>query len=1286
MAVEKKTFTGGLTTDLDAAYLRPNQYLNALNIRVSSTEDGSQGVVSNIKGNTKVTFTMPSGTNTCIGSHPDEENARIFYFIHNSNDDHLILCYFHKEDTIRKVIDNNDFVSGENGLEFSTSNLITGVGMNDDLLFFTDGSSEPKRVNVERGLKKYNSSYTQLKSYEILPSYGDLTDGLISVMRPAPVYPLDTDLIEDTSRSTNLIRQNAFTFAYRFVYVDGEISGLSPYSEIVHHLNPDDSTEYDYNTIELSIPNNQNIGDDVAEIEFLVRFNNETGFAVFYTEKEYNAIQAHSAAQYITSFANDSVKIDIPADEVTRYFSAVPVKAKALECARGRVFMANTTEGYDNLAEDQVRAAFKITPEVKLSTGTNPSGNYRMFRLYYVDNLGASQIRYYRFVRTEGTTADGFYEFSGHGNPHLATDSEVTDWLSGSLNATRYPSSQSLTGLSVVANDSDILPYVVSKAPSNSSNSAAIEVFTSAETSLTITGATSNVITLSEGKRIWKTDSSYAFALSFADKYGRVGRIIEINGVKNPISIPRRDSTFTKAVDRILWDIDEDNLKAVTNKQASIIPEWATTFQFLRTNSINKSFFITFAVQPENIMYVDDLGTSASENGTYDEDRDKYIRIDFDNALLDGIGYNFSEGDVLYMAGLNNADRYLSVVALEDGYVYTEAKDIGTIKTGSTYEIECEIFTPTLTQSTQPYYEFGETYKINNPGASNRTFSQVSGNFDNGDSVLKERTYDSTTFYLESTNADTGKYKDWIQSTGRVFAVSRFGQVVKPNSISFSENRIEGTLFNGLSTFNSLDEETLPQEMGSIQKLLFTSKTESVGNVMLAIGASETSSVYVGESQLSTAGGSAMVAVQSGVIGSAQVLRGSYGTIHPESVVQNNNRVYFFDAINGTVVTYDVGGLRPIGDAGIRSFFRKRGNAILVGEKKGCFGGFDATENEYILSLPSSDSDQEYHDDYVDELSNEDVLDGNTSAYNNLSITLTGVIKKGRKYRVEIGDQVGLGQADDTSDFDSITIKYSDNTSVGITSSVDKGGFKEFVATQDSSSLKIVIADSQGVPQESDDEMYIIVSEFRPLYYQIENGDAITLAFSESVQAWTTRYSYTPEFYGSVSTAFVSFKSGELWLHNTNSTRNSFYGTSYKSQIATTTRDFPSAIKSFSFIAIEGNIPPSFIHMRTTGKYMDRTSSGQIPANPTYSDFIQSSDLSDSEFVQKEGHYYAPILRDRLEPAPSSYNATTYSTNSLTGQKLVNQFLLFMLEFDTTSKIEVRFADIGFIAQRGHNI
>ena len=89
--IERKSFTGGLSTDRDGAYLQPNQYLNALNIRVSSNEEGSEGALSNIKGNSKVTFTMPSGTNTCIGSYEDSEHSRVFYFIHNSSDDHMIL-------------------------------------------------------------------------------------------------------------------------------------------------------------------------------------------------------------------------------------------------------------------------------------------------------------------------------------------------------------------------------------------------------------------------------------------------------------------------------------------------------------------------------------------------------------------------------------------------------------------------------------------------------------------------------------------------------------------------------------------------------------------------------------------------------------------------------------------------------------------------------------------------------------------------------------------------------------------------------------------------------------------------------------------------------------------------------------------------------------------------------------------------------------------------------------------------------------------------------------------
>lgn len=99
---------------------------------------------------------------------------------------------------------------------------------------------------------------------------------------------------------------------------------------------------------------------------------------------------------------------------------------------------------------------------------------------------------------------------------------------------------------------------------------------------------------------------------------------------------------------------------------------------------------------------------------------------------------------------------------------------------------------------------------------------------------------------------------------------------------------------------------------------------------------------------------------------------------------------------------------------------------------------------------------------------------------------------------------------------------------------------------------------------------------------------------------------------------------------------------------------------------------------------MDRNSSGEYPTSRTYSDFTQSSDLSDADFRQYEGVYYAPIYRNRLEPAPSSYVATTYDTNGMTGEKLLNPFLLFMLEFDETNKVKVRFADIAYSMQKGH--
>ena len=1294
--IERKTFTGGLSSDTDAAYIAGNQYLNALNVRVSADEERAMGAVTNVKGNSKVTFTMPSGTNTCIGHVVDHANSRVFYFVHNTNDDHMILCYFHKEDTIRKVIEQDDFaasVGGANqeGLNFSSSNLITGVGLNDDLLFFTDNNTEPKRINVEKGLKKHDSSYTQLNTYETYTAYAqngsDVRDTLITVARAAPIHPLTTNRFQDTAVTYNLIANDSYTFAYRFVYADGEVSSLSPYSIPVYHANPDTTTpETNFNTIQLTVPTVQKISPEVVEVEFLVKYNNENAFSIYYIEKDYNAIFNHDDNEDALTnvFRNDTARMAVADSEVARFSSAVPVRAKALETARGRVFMGNTKEGLDNLNESGLIANSSIVPEIQESSGAI-TGSYALWKISYEDTSGLSPTfttDYYRFVKVTGSTADGYYTFASNGNPLSSSDAEVSDWTTGgTLNTSRWPTSQNLSAQTKVAGIgvTDMRDYLNSLLPNGSEQGAVTEVFSNADKSLTVSGLSGNAITLDEGLRLWKSESSYRFGIMFADQFGRLGRVIELTDAEG-IATPEHGLDLSTVVQNI-------NFSLPTTNPNLYIPDWAHSYSFVRTKSLNKTFFLQFAPEDDGVKYIDNIdGTQISHQ--YNQAIHQYVRVSLGSMNQEGFGYQLSKGDLitLFNTGTPRASHTLRIVAQSGIYLYCTVKNMGDLIAEAAqwnYENFAEIYTPKLDNSNEPFFEFGYTYRITNPGKSTRAFSTTTGSFA-GDIVVKDLQYGTgSDIHHEVVNANFKNANTWIQVTGRAFGLTRFQQVHKPTAISFSERRVQGSLLNGLSTFNSLDENTLPGELGSIQKLIFTSKTEADGNTMLAIGTNETASVYIGEAQITSSGGSSFLAIQSGVIGSAQVLRGSYGTLHPESVVEMNNRVYFYDALNGTVLQYDRNGLLPIGDRGIKSFFRQRSNLIVQQGVTGCFGGFDTRNNEYLLHLPEVDSVYDFMEDYIDEISDNDLLSGyQDQSYNGVTITvtLTQKVKKNRKYRLELHTVSSV-----IENFDSITAKYSDGTSIGNFSGVDNNGYIEFTATKDSATLQFTLDDStaNATPGGSD-TLHVRTNEFRSLYYDLGNGDAVTISYDASINAWSSRYSYHPEQMALVGTELISFKSGELWMHDVNSTRNNFYGVQYKSQIAGIVQQSPQLVKSYNSITIRGNYPPSFAHFRTEAKYMDRNSSGDYPTTRTYSDYNQSSDLSDSEFRQYEGIYYAPIHRNRLEPAPSSYVSATYDTNGMTGEKLVNPFLLFMLEFDETSKVKVRFADIAFSAQKGH--
>ena len=157
MAQLKQTFTRGrMVRDVDDRLMPPGEYRDASNIQVtntSGTSDGDIGAIETVLGNNKQNFHSANGATvwadnfgltspTCIGAVKDNQNNKIYWFITSTTAD-CIMEYDEATSIISPVI-----VDFDNVLNFNTSNLINGVNILEDMLFFTDNLNEPRALNI----------------------------------------------------------------------------------------------------------------------------------------------------------------------------------------------------------------------------------------------------------------------------------------------------------------------------------------------------------------------------------------------------------------------------------------------------------------------------------------------------------------------------------------------------------------------------------------------------------------------------------------------------------------------------------------------------------------------------------------------------------------------------------------------------------------------------------------------------------------------------------------------------------------------------------------------------------------------------------------------------------------------------------------------------------------------------------------------------------------------------------------------------------------------------------
>jgi hypothetical protein len=169
MAESKNTFfKAKMNKDLDVRLLESSEYRDALNISVGKSEDGSVGSLQNILGNELLTQATSTGTapfesNTnlvCIGFFIDNDNSRIFQFLTEYTDPSPSLINLPTADKEMKITvysagggsaTYTTLVSGS-FLNLSTTNLITGVNLVENLLFWTDNRNQPRKINVASAL------------------------------------------------------------------------------------------------------------------------------------------------------------------------------------------------------------------------------------------------------------------------------------------------------------------------------------------------------------------------------------------------------------------------------------------------------------------------------------------------------------------------------------------------------------------------------------------------------------------------------------------------------------------------------------------------------------------------------------------------------------------------------------------------------------------------------------------------------------------------------------------------------------------------------------------------------------------------------------------------------------------------------------------------------------------------------------------------------------------------------------------------------------------------------
>lgn len=368
-----------LNKEDDARLVKNIEMTDALNVRISADQDGDGGIVKNAYGNAAVSFAagnnwqakthaLPTGDNKVVGSVADLQDGIVIFFVWNSTQKHSIYRF-------TTAVGKSELVYRDSVLSFQKDTLVQADLIRnldtDTLLYFTDGLTSPKKLNVSRAVRGGYSS--------VLNSGSDIEKlEFITLAKKPPLDPPTFEFITDSSSKDNNIYENTYQFAYRYIYLDGEVSAISKYTELAVSQQQltdgliTDEEKLKNNTIRVSVETSVA---DVKRIEVLAREGNSGPLFII---DEINNPSLSASSTLFVDFNNSQLYNFIPSTDSDKLYDAVPLKAQSQTISGSRLFLGNYVDGYANQDNDiALLPNYYLRPGVQSITvdnGANPNG------------------------------------------------------------------------------------------------------------------------------------------------------------------------------------------------------------------------------------------------------------------------------------------------------------------------------------------------------------------------------------------------------------------------------------------------------------------------------------------------------------------------------------------------------------------------------------------------------------------------------------------------------------------------------------------------------------------------------------------------------------------------------------------------------------------------------------------------------------------------------------------------------------------------------------------------